>query len=122
VYLIEKVGVGSYARRPFATLESLFRYNYEQNRGKDPWKFRVQVPDEVLQKMRVGPPINTTFEGQMVMQSEASRGRPVYRIENGRKRAFSRPELLNRYGGWARVFEVPREIIDRYPDGEPIDR
>jgi hypothetical protein len=122
VYLIEKVDVGSYARRPFSSLESLFRFNYDRNRGTDPWKFRVQVPDELLQKMRVGAPIELTFEGQMVMLAGGGRNRAVYRIEDGRKRVIARPDLLNRYGGWARVFEVPREVIDRYPDGTPIDR
>ncbi|MGE5359388.1 MAG: hypothetical protein ACM3NQ_10245, partial [Bacteroidales bacterium] len=119
VYLIEKVDVGSYARRPFSSLESLFRFNYDRNRGSDPWKFRVQVPDELLQKMRVGAPIELTFEGQMVMLAGGGRNRGVYRIEDGRKRVIARPDLLNRYGGWARVFEVPREVIDRYPDGTP---
>jgi hypothetical protein len=38
---------------------------------------------------------------------------------------FPRPaqaDLVNRLGGWNRVFEVPREVIDAYEEGEPIDR
>jgi hypothetical protein len=122
IYLIERRGMGEYTRRPFGNLESLFRYNYDQNRGNDPWKFRVQVPEDTLRRMRTGPPITVTFEGQMVMEAGNGRNRPVFRIENGKKRPFARPDLLNRYGGWAKVFEVPREVITSYPDGEPIDR
>lgn len=122
VYLIEKQGMGNYTRRAFRNLESLFRYNYDQNRGNDPWKYRVQVPEDTLRRMRQGPPIAATFEGQMIMEAGRGRSRAVFRVENGKKRPIARPELLNRFGGWGRVFEVPPEVIAAYPDGDPIDR
>jgi len=122
VYLIQRQGPGQYARRPFKTLESLFRYNYDQNRGKDPWKFLVEVSEDTLRRMRTGPMIDATFEGQMIIEQGTRPNRPVYRIENGRRRGLTRPDLVARFGGWGRVFEVPREIIDAYAEGAPIDR
>jgi hypothetical protein len=29
--------------------------------------------------------------------------------------------VLERFGGWARVLEVPAEVIQKYPDGAPIN-
>jgi hypothetical protein len=112
VYLIERQQMGSYLRRPFATLESLFRFNYDRNRGNYPWKYLVEVSGET--------PIALTFDSQMIIEAGTRPNRPVYRIENGRKRVLTRPDLVNRFGGWSRVFEVPREVIDQYPQGEPI--
>lgn len=122
VYLIQRQGIGQFTRRAFKNLESLFRYNYNENRGKDPWKYLVEVSEETLRKMRNGAMISLTFEGQMIIEQGTRPNRPVYKIENGRKRGLTRPEIVNRLGGWGRVFEVPREVIESYEEGEPIDR
>jgi len=122
VYLIQRQGMGQFTRRAFKSLESLFRYNYNENRGKDPWKYLVEVSGETLRKMRTGAMIVLTFEGQMIIEQGTRPNRPVFKIENGRKRGLTRPEIVNRLGGWSRVFEVPREVIEAYEDGEPIDR
>jgi hypothetical protein len=122
VYLIQRQGVGQFTRRPFKSLESLFRYNFNENRGKDPWKYLVEVSEDTLRKMRGGPMIALTFEGQMIIEQGNRPNRPVYRIENGRKRGLTQPDLVTRFGGWSRVFEVPREVIDAYEEGAPIDR
>ncbi len=120
VYLIERRGIGSYVRLPFKNLESLWRYNYDRNRGKDPWKYLVEVSSNTLDKMRRGAMIDLTFEGRMIIEQSTRRDRPVYLIEAGKKRGLTRPDLVNRYGGWNKVYEVPREVIDSYPEGEPI--
>lgn len=120
VYLIERSGIGNYVRLPFKNLESLWRYNYDRNRGKDPWKYLVEVSYNTLDKMRKGRMIDLTFEGRMVIEQSARRDRPVYFIEGGKKRGLTRADLVNRYGGWSKVYEVPREVIDSYPDGDPI--
>jgi hypothetical protein len=120
VYLIERSGIGNYVRLPFKDLESLWRYNYDHNRGKDPWKYLVEVSYDTLDKMRKGRMIDLTFEGRMVIEQSARRDRPVYLIEGGKKRGLTRADLVNRYGGWSKVYEVPREVIDSYPDGDPI--
>jgi len=120
VYLIERTSVGNYARLPFKNLESLWRYNYDRNRGKDPWKYLVEVSGDTLNKMRKGRLIDLSFEGRMIVEQSSRRDRPVYLIESGKKRGLTRPDLVNRYGGWSKVYEVPREVITSYPDGEPI--
>ncbi len=120
VYLIERSGIGNYVRLPFKNLESLWRYHYDRNRGKDPWTYLVEVPDATLDKMRKGRMIDLAFEGRMVIEQSARRDRPVYLIEGGKKRGLTRADLVNRYGGWSKVYEVPREVIDSYPDGDPI--
>jgi hypothetical protein len=122
VYLIQRQGMGQYIRRPFKSLESLFRYNFNENRGKDPWKYLVEVSEATLRKMPTGAMIALTFEGQMIIEQGTRPNRPVYKIENGRKRGLTKPEIVNRLGGWGRVFEVPREVIESYEEGEPIDR
>jgi hypothetical protein len=122
VYLIQRQGPGQYIRRPFKSLESLFRYNYDADRGKDPWKFLVEVSEDTLRKMKSGAMVGLTFEGQMIIEQGNRPNRPVYRIENGRKRGLTRADLVNRFGGWGRVFEVPREVIDAYAEGAPIDK
>ncbi len=43
VYLIEKKSMGTYAKRPFKNLESVFRYNYDRNWGKNPWDHLVET-------------------------------------------------------------------------------
>jgi len=120
VYLIERTSVGNYARLPFKNLESLWRYNYDRNGGKDPWKYLVEVAGNTLDKMRKGRMIDLSFEGRMIIEQSSRRDRPVYLIQGGKKRGLTRPDLVNRYGGWSKVFEVPREVIDSYPDGEPV--
>jgi hypothetical protein len=120
VYLIERSGIGNYVRLPFKNLESLWRYNYDRNRGKDPWKYLVEVSYNTLDKMRKGRMIDLTFEGRMIIEQSTRRDRSVYLIEGGKKRGLTRADLVNRYGGWSKVYEVPREVIDGYPDGDPI--
>lgn len=122
VYLIQRQGIGQFTRRPFKSLESLFRYNFNENRGKDPWKYLVEVSEATLRKMQTGSMIALTFEGQMIIEQGTRPNRPVYKIENGQRRGLTRPEIVTRLGGWGRVFEVPREVIESYPEGEPIDR
>jgi hypothetical protein len=51
VYLIQRRETGVYIRRPFKDIESLYRYNYDLNRGKDPWKYLVEVSEDTLMKM-----------------------------------------------------------------------
>jgi hypothetical protein len=121
VYLIERQGATSFVRHPFKDLESLYRYNYDQRRGKDPWAHLVQVPSNVLQKIPEGNAINLTFEGRLVIEQGNHPNRSVYLIQGGRKRGLTSPQVLQRYGGWAKVFEVPAEVIARYPEGEPIN-
>jgi hypothetical protein len=119
VYLIERLRPGEYVRRPFVGLESLFRYNYLQKRSKDPWKYKVQVDDATLEKMARGEPIDLTFAGCLVMDMIAYPDRPVFLIENGKKRPLASPAVLDRLGGWKAVFEVPAEVIADYPESDP---
>jgi hypothetical protein len=80
VYLIERLQPGEYMRRPFASLESLYRYNYLQKRSKDPWKYRVQVDRSTLDKMARGEPIALTFDRCLIMDMIESPNRPVFLI------------------------------------------
>lgn len=121
VYLIEREGPGRFVRRPFRDLESLYRYNYDRKRGKDPWAYLVQVEPDTLRRMPEADMIDLTFEGQLVIEQGNRPNRPVYRIENGRKRGLTSPQVVQRFGGWSRVFEVPAEVIEKYPEGEPIN-
>jgi hypothetical protein len=120
VYLIERKGTGLFIRRAFKNLESLYRYNYDRNGGKDPWKFLVEVAETTLTKMEEGEPVDLTFEGRLVIEQSTRPNRSVYLIEDGKKRGVTSPRVLQRLGGWSRVYEVPAEIIVTYPDGEPI--
>jgi hypothetical protein len=120
VYLIERKGIGDYVRRPFTDLGSLCRFNYDLNRGKDPWAYLVQVSEETLSKMEEGEPIRLTFEGCLVIETGNRPNRPVFLIEKGRKRGVTSPAVLQRFGGWGKVLEVPAEVIAPYPDGDPI--
>jgi hypothetical protein len=120
IYLIERLQPGEYLSRPFVNLESFFRYNYLQKRAKDPWKYRVQIDASTLRKMPRGTPITVTFDGCLIMDMIARPNRPVFLIENGKKRPIPTPAVLERYGGWKRVFEVPREVIESYPEGQPL--
>ncbi len=120
VYLIVRESGGLFVRRPFKSLESLYRYNYDQKRGRNPRDYFVEVPDETLAKMRRGRTIDLNFDGLMVMEQNARKGSPVYLIEGGTKRSLLRLDLVSRYGGWGRVYEVPRDILDGYADGEPV--
>lgn len=120
VFLIEKGNGGVFLRRPFKNLESLFKYNYDQDRGKNPWDHLVEIPAARLDRMRAGTPIVRTFEGLMLIEQGTKPDRSVYLIRNGKKHGLTRPELVARFGGWKKVFEVPRDVIAEYPDGDPI--
>ena len=120
VYMIERKGIGIYIRRPFKNLESLYRFNYDLNRGKDPWKYLVEVSYDTLEKMDKGSMIDLTFEGNLIIQLGRPRGSGVYLIEEGKKRGITSPRVLQRFGGWDNVFDVPIEVIKKYPDGEDI--
>ena len=120
VYLIERLRPGEYVRRPFVSLESLFRYNFQQKRSNDPWKYKVQIDDATLEKMPSGPPIELTFDGCLLMDMNDYPDRPVFLIENAKKRPLSSPAALDRFGGWKAVYEVPAAVIASYPLGEPI--
>lgn len=120
VYMIERRGPGLYVRHAFKDLESLFRFNYDLKRGKDPWKHLVEVEAYTLEKMEEGGMIELTFEGWLIIEQSNRPNRPVYLIENGEKRGLTSPRVVERFGGWGKVFEVPVEIIARYPEGDPI--
>jgi hypothetical protein len=120
VYLVVRESAGRAVRRPFKNLESLFRYNYDQKRGQNPWDHFVEISEETLRKMPRGRMIELSFDGRMVMERDARPGSPVYLVEGGLKRPLSRVELVSRFGGWGKVFELPRDILDGYADGEPI--
>lgn len=120
VYMIERKGPGLYVRHAFKDLEGLYRYNYDLKRGKDPWKYLVEVSSDTLEKMEEGEMIALTFEGRLIIEQSNRPGRGVYLIEKGKKRGVTSPQILQRLGGWSKVFEVPLEVISKYPDGEPI--
>ncbi len=120
VYKIERQSPGVYILRAFKNLESLFRYNYYLNRGNNPWDHLVEVPYETLMRMEEGPVLDFSFEGELVIELSSRPNRSVYLIERGKKRGVTSPRVLQRLGGWERVYEVPREVIDSYPEGEPI--
>ena len=120
VFLIASESAGRFVRRPFKNLESLFRYNYDQKRGKNPWDHFVEVSEATLGKMSRGRMIDLNFDGCLVMEQNARKGSPVYLVEGGTKRGLSRVELVSRYGGWGKVYEIPRDILNGYADGEPI--
>jgi len=120
VYKIERQGPGVYVLRAFKNLESLYRYNYSLNRGNNPWDHLVEVPYETLERMDKGSVLDLSFEGELIIELSSRPNRPVFLIENGKKRGVTSPRVLQRLGGWERVYEVPAEIINSYPDGEPI--
>jgi hypothetical protein len=121
VYMIERRGPGEYVLHRFKNLESIFKYNYDLNRGKNPWDHLVDVEESTLDKMEEGRMIDLTFEGFLVIEQSNRPGRGVYLIENGKKRGVTSANLITqRFGGWDNVYEVPAEVIRNYPDGEPI--
>jgi len=120
VYLIQKRGTGVYSRRPIKDMESLYRYNYDLKRGKDPWKYFVKISEETLMKMEEGPMVERTFEGRLIIEQSTRSNRPVFLIEKGKKRGLTSPQVVLRYGGWDNIFEVPVEVINKYPEGDPI--
>lgn len=120
VFLIKKIRTGVFVKHPFKNLESLYRYNYDQRRGKNPWDYLVEVKTDTLDKMERGETIDLNFEGRLVIEQSNRPNRPVYLIENGARRGLTSESVLRRYGGWNRVFEVPAEVINGYPEGEPI--
>jgi hypothetical protein len=121
VYMIERRSAGVYVRHAFKDLGSIFRYNYELNRGKDPWKFLVEVPADTLEKIEPGNMIDLDFEGWLIIEQGTRPNRPVYLIEGGKKRGITSPQVLQRFGGWGRVYEVPVEVIRSYLDGVPVN-
>jgi len=121
VYMIERVGPGQFVRHAFRDLESLYRYNYDLKRGKDPWKYLVEVSADTLDKMEEGERIELTFEGRLIIEMGNRPDRVVYLIEDGKKRWLTSPRVLERFGGWGKVLEVPAEVIQKYPDGLPIN-
>ena len=121
VYMIERRGPGIYVRHAFKNLESLYRYNYNLKRGKDPWKYLAVVSDEVLRGIPEAEAIELNFEGCLVMELGSGPNRPVYLIEKGKKRPLSSPQVLQRLGGWPKVLEIPAEVIRSYPDGDPVN-
>ena len=112
----------NFIRRPFKNLESLFRYNYDRTRGKNPWEHLVEVSGETLKKMRIEAAIDLTFEGRMIIEQSTRKNRPVYLIENSKRRPIADASIVERRGGWGRVFEVPLEVINAYDEGPIIDR
>lgn len=121
VYMIERKGAGEYVLHRFADLESIFKYNYDLRRGQNPWDHLVDVEESTLNKMEEGPEIGLTFEGFLIIEQSDRPNRGVYLIENGKKRGVTSANLItSRFGGWDNVYEVPAEIILKYPDGEPI--
>ena len=121
VYMIERRGPGEYVLHRFNNLESIFKYNYDLKRGKNPWDFLVDVEESTLNKMEEGRSIDLTFEGFLIIEQSNRPGRGVYLIENGKKRGVTSANLITqRFGGWDNVYEVPAEVIRKYPDGEPI--
>jgi len=120
VYMIERRGPGDYIRRAFKDLESIYYFNYSIGREKEPWDYLEEISEETLMKMDQGPMIELSFEGCLVMEKSSRPNRSVYLIENGKKRGVTSPRVLERLGGWDRVYEVPREVIEKYPEGQPI--
>lgn len=120
VYMIERQGPGLYVRHAFRDLESLFRFNYDLKRGKDPWKYLAEVAASTLEKMEEGRMIELTFDGCLVIEQSNRPNRSVYLIEKGKKRGLTSPRVVQRFGGWGKVFEVPLEVIAKYPEGDPI--
>jgi hypothetical protein len=120
VYMIERLGTGVYVRRAFRNLESLYKYNYDLKRGKDPWAYLVEVPEDTLARLAEGPPIGLGFEGRLVIEAGNRPNRSVYLIERGLRRGLANPRVLERFGGWGNVYEIPAEIIAGYPEGDPV--
>jgi len=120
VYMIERRGPGDYIRRPFKNLESLYFYNYSIGRKDEPWNYLEEISHNTLMKMRQGPMIEFSFNGCLVIEKSSRPNRSVYLIERGTKRGVTSPRVLERLGGWDKVFEVPREVIDKYPLGKPV--
>jgi hypothetical protein len=121
VYLIERKSPGLFVRHAFKDLESLYHYNYDLKRGKNPWKYLVEVSEDTLEKMEEGRMIELNFEGNLIIEQSNRPGRSVYLIENGKKRGLANPQVVQRLGGWSKVLEVPPEVIAAYPDGDPIN-
>ncbi len=120
VYFIQREGIGKYVKRPFKNLESLYAFTFFKMKKKDPWKLLKKISLKVLYSIPDGKPIIETFEGRLVIEKSKRANRPVYLIKNGKKCPLSSPSVLNRYGGWKSVYEIPGEIIDSYPTGETI--
>jgi len=121
VYLISRLGNGRYVRRPFKNLESHFRFNYDMKRGKNPWKYLVEVDRRTLEKIDVGAEISLTFEGQLIIEEGKRPNRAVYLIRGSRKCPLANSAVLDRFGGWSKVYELPADVVSAYPDGEEVN-
>ncbi len=120
VYLIRRVAVGKYEKRAFSDLESIFAYTYFTRRKKDPWKLLRKISLKTLASIPEGEKIKYTFEGKMIIEKSKRADRPVYLIQNGKKHPLTSPAVVERYGGWKKVYEVPEGVILKYPTGEEI--
>lgn len=120
VYMIERKGPGDYIRRPFKDLESLYYFNYSIGREKEPWHYLEEISWDTLMKMEQGAEIELNFEGCLIIEKSSRPNRSVYLIEKGKRRGVTSPRVLERLGGWDRVYEVPREVVEKYPEGQPI--
>jgi len=121
VYLIVKKRTNVFIKYPFKNLESLYRYNYDRNRGKNPWEYLVEVKPQTLNKMEQGDLIDLSFEGQLVIEQSDRPNRSVYLIENGKRRGLASARVLAKHGGWSKVYEVPSEVIAAYPEGDLVE-
>jgi len=50
-----------------------------------------------------------------------ARNAAIYLIRDGQRHPLARPEVVERLGGWGKVFEVPLEVIASYEDGDIIE-
>ncbi|MGQ9471435.1 MAG: hypothetical protein ACUVR0_07070 [Candidatus Aminicenantales bacterium] len=121
VFMIERRGPGIYVKHAFKNLESLYRFNYNLKRGKDPWKYVVVVSEDILRSIPEGEKVELNFEGCLVMELGSGPNRPVYLIEKGKKRPLTSPLVLQRFGGWSKVMEIPAEVLRAYPEGESVN-
>lgn len=59
--------------------------------------------------------------GLLIRQYGNQEGRPVYRIENGKKRHITSPETFNqRHYDWKDIIEVSANILNQFDEGLPI--
>jgi hypothetical protein len=60
---------------------------------------------------------NVPQDGTLLREEHAPE---VWRIEGGRKRHITTPDVLGRLGGWANVRVVPDNALANIPNGQPI--
>jgi hypothetical protein len=80
----------------------------------------VEISTETLERMEEEEMVDLTFEDYLVIEMSNRPNRPVYLIKDGKKCGITSPRVLERYGGWNKVYEVPADVINAYPDGEDI--